>query len=394
LSFGSKLNILDLKKNIDKRGSNINKIVKTSDPIIPQILVVAKKIGSKFSRSLLTWYGHNKRTLPWRTTKNPYKIWVSEIMLQQTQVAQVIPYYKRFLKKFPSIEALSAAKQDEVLKIWEGMGYYRRARYIHEAAKIIIKKYSGIIPNNYDALKKLPGFGPYTCGAVLSIAYNLPYPAVDGNVARFISRLFRISADVSNSTTKKVIEELVRILFPEKRAAEFTQALMEMGALICTPTLPACRKCCCRSFCRAYKELADPSVLPIRRPSKKKARIQLSVGIVRKGNLVLISKRPANVILGNLWEFPGGKIEKGETPKKACIREVKKKTGLTVKPIRLQQILKHQYSHYGITLHFFVCKYMRGALKNKRFRWVNIQDLSKFAFSKTHKLIAAKLMEE
>lgn len=229
-------------------------------------------LRNKLQRLLLTWYAANKRDLPWRKTKDPYKILVSEIMLQQTQVEQVIPYYRRFIKRFPTITKLAKSSPDDVLKIWEGLGYYRRAGYLQKAANIIVRDFGGKIPRENEMLRSLPGFGPYTCGSVLSIAYNIPQPAVDGNVVRFISRLFRIETDISRPSTKKRIEENVCRLFPVGKASEFTQALMEMGAIICTPAKPACSKCCVRKLCRAFNETPLPEALP-RKKKKTKAVI-------------------------------------------------------------------------------------------------------------------------
>lgn len=283
---------------------------------------------------------------------------------------------------------------DEILKLWEGLGYYRRARYLHQAAKIIIKDFRGKIPSQYESLQRLPGFGPYTCGSVLSIAYNLPQPAVDGNVIRFISRLFRIESDISISSTKERIEDIVRQLFPFGKASEFTQSLMEMGAIICTPVNPSCRKCCCRKICRAYKELPDPVILPKKKKKKKGIHFHIAAAVVIQDKTVLISKRPDNVILGNLWEFPGGKKEKRESLHETCIRELKKKTGVLAKVREPLDSVKHHYSHYSITLHFFLCVYVRGNVTDDNIRWVKIQDLEKYAFSKVHKQIAVKIRDE
>ncbi len=346
------------------------------------------------SGPLLRWYTKNKRDLPWRRTADPYRIWVSEIMLQQTQVAQVIPYYERFLSRFSTIHALAAAHEDDVLKIWEGLGYYRRARFMHSAARLIVKNYNGRIPDDYDSLMSLPGFGPYTCGSVLSIAFNLPYPAVDGNVLRLISRLFRIESDITRSTTKQKVEDIVGQLFPKGRASDFSQALMEIGSLICTPSQPKCHECPCRKICRAFLEMPNPAVLPVKPKKPARHRISISAAIIKKGNKVLVAKRSAHVILGNLWEFPGGRIERNETSQEACVREIKQKTGLRVRPISLFDTVKHQYSHYGIVIDFFLCRCGAGSVKGKRLRWVKIDELEQLAFSKVHKQIAVRLMAE
>lgn len=343
---------------------------------------------------ILAWYVANKRDLPWRRTRDPYKIWVSEMMLQQTQVEQVIPYYRRFLKRFPTITDLAKATPDQVLKLWEGLGYYRRARYLHQAAKRIILDFEGKIPHRYEQLITLPGFGPYTCGSVLSIAYNLPNPAVDGNVIRFISRLFRIETDATNVSTKKHIEHVVRQLFPLGKASEFTQSLMEMGALVCTPSNPRCDTCCCRKLCRAYSEMPNPAVLPKKKKKKKGKHFHISAAIVQRGKSVLISKRPENVILGNLWQFPGGKKEREESLEETCIRELKEKTGVVAKLKKPLISVNHRYSHYSVTVNFFSCRYIKGRVNDPKTRWVKIEDLGKYAFPKVHKQMAITIRDE
>ncbi len=354
---------------------------------------INSSLRNKLQRLLLTWYVANKRDLPWRKTKDPYKILVSEIMLQQTQVEQVIPYYRRFIKRFPTITELAKSSPDDVLKIWEGLGYYRRAAYLHKAANIIVRDFGGKIPRESKMLRSLPGFGPYTCGSVLSIAYNIPQPAVDGNVVRFISRLFRIETDISLPSTKIRIEETVRRLFPAGKASEFTQALMEMGAIICTPAKPACSKCCVRKLCRAFNETPLPEALPRKKKKNKGGHFHIAAAVVRNGSAFLISRRPENVILGNLWEFPGGKKEKGESLEVTCLRELTDKTGVIAKLEAPLGSVKHHYSHYSITLHFFQCIYIRGNLKEKNTRWVKIRDLEKYAFPKVHKQMAMRIKD-
>ena len=342
-------------------------------------------------QQLLTWFKKNKRNLPWRNTKNSYKIWISEIMLQQTQVKQAIPYYKRFLKKFPTIRDVAAAHLDDILKVWEGLGYYRRARYIHESSKIIVDKFNGKIPKDYATLKTLPGFGPYTCGAVLSIAFELPYPAVDGNVIRVISRLFRIESDINVTETKNKITSIVKELIPTNSVSQFTQGLMEMGAIICKPIRPNCNICCWKTICHAYNELPNPETLPKKRKKIRGKHFHIAAGIVQKRNNVLLSKRPEKLILGNLWEFPGGKTEKKETLRGTCKRELYNKTGIDVKIGKKLMTIKHKYSHYDVTIHFFKCSYLKGVLKKPNVKWVHIDDLRNYAFSKVHKQVMLKI---
>ncbi|MBX7150276.1 A/G-specific adenine glycosylase [bacterium] len=348
-------------------------------------------------KKILTWFKSNKRDLPWRKTRDPYAIWISELMLQQTQVDQVIPYYQRFLKRFPDVYSLANAELDDVMKIWEGMGYYRRAKYLHNAAKIIVAKYYGNIPDDYELLSKLPGFGTYTTGSVLSIAYNKSYPAVDGNVIRVASRLLKITRLLDSTIVKKVITPFIQELIPEGKASDFNQSLMELGALVCKPAKPLCSKCCWKLECRAFREMDDPSILP-----KKKKKIRgeikhIAVAVIIKNGKILIAKRPDNVILGNLWEFPGGKKKEDESIEQACIREVEEETGITVRITKPIVSFKHHYSHYSIMLHFFYARHTFGKLKNRKetkLRWVSISELTRFAFPKANQQIIARIFED
>lgn len=352
-----------------------------------------KRLKKRLVQSILSWYKHNKRDLPWRKTHDPYKIWISEIMLQQTRVEQVIPYYYRFLDKFPSINVLASSNLDDVLKMWEGMGYYRRARYLLEAAKIIAERHKSKIPSKYEILATLPGFGPYTCGSVLSIAYNLPYPAIDGNVIRLMSRLFKIESDITRIATKRTIEKTVVNLIPANKASAFSQALMDMGASVCKSVRPKCNICCCQKFCRAYNEMPNPEILPKKTKKIRNAHVHIAAGIVRNRNTVLISKRPENVILGGLWEFPGGKKERNESLDAACVRELKSKVGISAKIIKPFISIKHHYSHYSVTIHFFCCSYLSGRLNKSTAKWVKIDELEMHAFSKVHKQVAMKIRD-
>ena len=307
-------------------------------------------------------------------------------MLQQTQVEQVIPYYFRFIKQFPNVRTLARSNPDRVLKIWEGLGYYRRARYLRDAAIKIEKDFGGKIPNDHARLRTLPGFGEYTCGSVLSIAFHQPYPAVDGNVLRVISRLFRVETDTALSKTKRTITRIVKDLIPPNRASEFNQSLMELGALICKPKNPHCLRCPWSKFCRAYTELKNPSRLPKKMKKKKRPHFHVAVGVVKKGNYVLIAKRPEHLILGNLWEFPGGRKHAHESLEDSCVRHIKKETSIRAKILHPLFSFKHHFSHYSQTLHFFSARYVGGKTEARSaVRWARMNALDDFAFSTSHK---------
>jgi len=267
-----------------------------------------------FSSELLNWYDVNKRDLPWRRSRDPYHIWVSEIMLQQTRVDTVIPYFHRFIERFPTIEALADAPEDDVLKCWEGLGYYSRARNLQSAARQITEQYGGVMPSGKEEVAGLKGVGPYTAGAIRSIAFNIPAAAVDGNVMRVLSRYFLIEDDIMKIKTRTRMEELVLTLVPEGRASDFTQALMELGALICTPKSPKCLVCPVMEHCAGRLEGKEES-LPVKtkakppRPEHRLAAIVEGTG-VHEGK-ILIRKRPAAGLLAGMWELPHIEVPSG-----------------------------------------------------------------------------------
>jgi A/G-specific adenine glycosylase len=257
----------------------------------------------KIAKALTGWYAGSKRELPWRIDRDPYKVWVSEIMLQQTRVEAVIGYFLRFMDLFPTVRELAAAAEQEVLKCWEGLGYYSRARHMHRAAKMIASQFDGIFPGDIEGIRSLPGVGPYTAGAIASIAYDLPEPAVDGNVLRVISRLDAIETDVLLPAAKADVTRRVRAMFNPGGANALTQGLMELGALTCLPGKPQCGECPLTKYCRAYAS-GRQEELPVRSPRKKQRVRRLRAGLFACGDGVLIAQRPQKGLLANLWEFP------------------------------------------------------------------------------------------
>jgi len=269
----------------------------------------SKKINiNKFQNDLISWFKNEQRDLPWRKDQNPYKVWVSEIMLQQTRVDTVIPYFNRFIEWFPTIDDLAEANEDKVLKAWEGLGYYSRIRNLQSAVKEVKEKYNGEVPNTPKEIAELKGVGPYTAGAILSIAYGIPEPAVDGNVMRVLSRLLSIWEDIAKSSSRKVFESAVRELISHDDPSSFNQALMELGALICTPTSPSCLLCPVREHCHAFFEGVQEN-LPIKTKKTKVRDVQLAAAILTDPQgKVLIHKRSNKGLLANLWEFPSVEI--------------------------------------------------------------------------------------
>jgi A/G-specific adenine glycosylase len=259
---------------------------------------------SAFQRDLISWFKNEQRDLPWRKDQDPYKVWVSEIMLQQTRVDTVIPYFNRFIEWFPTIDDLAEANEDKVLKAWEGLGYYSRVRNLQSAVKEVKEKYNGEVPNTPKEIAELKGVGPYTAGAILSIAYGIPEPAVDGNVMRVLSRILTIWEDIAKPSSRKIFEKAVRELISHEDPSSFNQALMELGALICTPTSPSCLLCPVRDHCQAFYEGVE-SKLPIKTKKTKTRDVQLAAAVFTDSTgKILIHKRPADGLLANLWEFP------------------------------------------------------------------------------------------
>ena len=272
-----------------------------------------------FSPLLLKWYDEHVRPFPWRKTNDPYKIWLSEIMLQQTQINTVIPYYKRWLSKFPNIKSVANADLESLLKMWEGLGYYARVRNFHSASNVVMNRFDGRIPDNYHDFQSLPGVGPYIAGAVMSIAYNLPVPAVDVNAFRVVSRIKSI--DLPFNKCKNEINGFLFGHLPPDRPGDFNQAIMDLGREICTPKNPACYACPIQSHCSAFVNKAvDKYPIKIKKPARP--HYYVAVGIIWKNNKILISKRNESGLLGGLWEFPGGKIKNGESGSDCIIREV------------------------------------------------------------------------
>lgn len=253
---------------------------------------------------LMRWYDEVRRDLPWRIDSDPYKIWVSEVMLQQTRVEAAIPYFERFIGRFPTLASLAAADGDEVDKSWEGLGYYSRARNLHSAAREVSARYGGTVPSSYDDFRSLPGVGDYTAGAVLSIAYNKPLPAVDGNVLRVITRLFAISDDIMSAKAKKTVSGIVSELLPADRPSVFNQSLMELGALVCIPKAPRCAECPVAQNCAARQHGLQNS-LPVKSSKKKPVEVYLTALLASTPDgSILVRRRPAGGLLAGLWELP------------------------------------------------------------------------------------------
>ncbi len=347
---------------------------------------------SQFQRKLLRWFSKHMRPLPWRIHGNPYRIFVVEIMLQQTQIKTVIPYYHRWLKAFPDIQTLARAPLDQVLKLWEGLGYYTRARNLHKAAQIIVEQFGGKIPSDARTLQNLPGIGRYTAGAIASIAFQKPVPLVDGNVARVFSRIFYLRKDIRNPKTQEMLYQLAETLIPKKEPGAFNQALMELGSLICIPDMPKCSICPVRSFCLAYQK-GDAAKLPIRSSGVQVKKIDMVVGMLAKHGQLLVRRRPERGIWGGLWEIPGTVCAGNQTPEEALREEFKEAFGIQVVIHKKEKSIQHRFTHREALIHpFQLRKAGNGKLisKEARARWINRNTLKKLSFPVPHQKILSQ----
>jgi len=336
-------------------------------------------------RSLREWYQTQGRDLPWRQTTDPYRIWVSEIMLQQTQVKTVIPYYDRWLETFPDISTLAESSLQTVLKQWEGLGYYARARNLHRAAKVIVNDYNGIFPKQLADVLSLPGIGRTTAGGILSAAFNQPVSILDGNVKRVLARLIAL-----DTPPKKAINQLWELsdqLLDQNHPRDYNQALMDLGATLCTPKQPSCLLCPWRNSCQAFQHNLQIKI-PMRTPSSPLPHKQIGVAVIwNQQGKILIDRRLQEGLLGGLWEFPGGKIEEQETIPACIEREIKEELGITVEVGDHLITINHAYTHFRVTLHVHHCRYLSGdpqPIECDEIRWVKPDQLAEFPFPKAN----------
>jgi A/G-specific adenine glycosylase len=317
-------------------------------------------------------------------------------MLQQTQVQTVGPYFRRWMKAFPSFRALATASRDEVLKCWEGLGYYTRARNMHAAAKIVSGDLAGRMPRTVEQLRKLPGIGPYTAGAIASIAFGADEPVLDGNVIRVLCRLVGLRRNPADTAVRRELWRLAGELIPPGRAGDFNEAMMDLGATVCTPASPDCPTCPLRTVCIA-REKGLQAELPVKPPRRKPPHYDIAVGVVIKAGKVLIARRKPDAMLGGLWEFPGGKMQPNETAAQAAVREVREEVGIDVAADEAPfATVRHAYSHFHITLRAVVCQHVRGrpkAIGCDVVRWVAAEELDGYAFPRANQKVLARLKD-
>jgi A/G-specific adenine glycosylase len=347
-------------------------------------------------QKLLEWYARHHRNLPWRLAVDPYAIWIAEIMLQQTRVETVVNYYQHFLARFPTIQALAASPVDDVLKAWEGLGYYARARNLHKAAQHVVAELGGQLPTTPDALRELPGVGHYTAAAIASIAFGCDAIALDGNLNRVLCRLFAIDDDPGRPNTQRMLEALALAMLPPGRAGDFNQALMDLGAAICTPTNPRCLLCPLLKMCKAQQE-GIQNELPIRATRTFRPERDVTAGVIWDGNgHLLITQRPMDGLLGGLWEFPGGKRRPGEELPACLRREIREELAIEIQVNELVYTVKHTFTHFHMCLYVFDCLWLSGKpqrLGCTDLRWVTLDELDAFAFPVADQKVIAFLRE-
>ncbi len=367
---------------------------------------------ARLSAALLAWSRRNARALPWRGARDPapsragkitgasepggaspYRIWVSEIMLQQTRVETVIPYYRRFLKKFPSLRSLARAKPQSVLQAWEGLGYYSRALNLHRAAVKIQKAYSGRLPSTAAEWEALPGVGRYTAAAIVSLAFDEPAAALDANARRILARLYAYRRPVGGAQAQKDLAALYHRARGRAAPGAFFQALMDLGQLICLPRRPLCSECPISKNCIAFKR-GIQNRLPARAGRVPVPHMDVTAAVILRGDKALIARRPAGKLLGGMWEFPGGKVESGESLPACLRRELKEELGVTVRVREKILSVKQAFSHFRITLHVFHCDSLRGTPKPigaAEVRWVRIRDLAAYPMGRADRIVAGKI---
>ena len=366
--------------------------------------------GRTLAQELLGWYARHRRKLPWRDRPDPYRVWVSEVMLQQTRVASVEPYYERFLREFPTVEALARAPLDRVLKLWEGLGYYARARNLHRAARIVVERFGGHLPADKDELLKLPGVGRYTAAALLSLAFGRDEVVLDGNVRRVVARVLALREDPRKPSVERRMEGVLTEWLPPGRARDFNQALMELGSLVCLPKAPRCSICPIAEHCRA-RALGLQGEIPKRKERRPLPHRDVAVGLLEHEGKIFLAKRPSEGLLGGLWDLPQAPYPKHakHTPQESLRQALQEGWGLAVEVEgEASARVEHGYSHFRVTLHAFRCPLRDGQLPSPpsprasrpqprgrgtwawTWAWVHPRDLGRYALpAGTHKLLRA-----
>lgn len=351
-------------------------------------------------QSLLDWFSENARALPWRSNYNPYHIWISEVMLQQTQMERGVNYFLRWIERFPDVGCVAEAGEQEIMKYWEGLGYYSRARNLHKTARILSQNYGGFIPDDYKILLSLPGIGEYTASAIASIGFNQDYPVKDANVERVYSRLFDIDMPIKAKETVVKVKSIAAQMLPTGRAREFNQALMDFGAQVCTPKNPDCNNCLLQNVCMAYVR-ETVAQRPIVSKKEKQIIIEMVSGILVCNDLIYIQQRLEKDVWGGLWEFPGGRPEAEEKRADALTREFFEETEIAIEVCSKLTEVVHYYTKYKVILHCYGCRVKNNSDKlpspvlhaAQQYRWITMAQIDDYAFSAGHRKIINQLLQ-
>jgi A/G-specific adenine glycosylase len=349
----------------------------------------------QFNRLLLVWYANHARELPWRGRVDVYSVWVSEIMLQQTRVETVIPYYQRWMNALPTLSDLASASEQQVLNLWEGLGYYSRVRSMLKAARLVCEKYDGMLPNTAAELQRLPGIGRYSAAAISSIAFGENKAVLDGNVKRVLARMMQFHDAVNTPIGEKKLWRLAEYLLPENNAGDYNQALMDLGATICTPQNPACETCPVNVLCCAFKTTSQDQY-PVMREKQPIPHITVCAAILLRDGKVLIARRPSTGLLGGMWEFPGGKVEEGESLEAALVREIREELAAEISVGEHFGEYHHAYTHFKVTLHAWDAVLTGSepiALEASELRWVKITELADYPMGKIDRSISNDLIQ-
>lgn len=345
---------------------------------------------NRLASQLLAWYHTQKRTLPWRDHPDPYAVWVSEIMLQQTRVDTVIPYFEKWMKLFPTVRELASANEQSVLNAWEGLGYYSRARNLHKAAKLVVEKFNGELPRDLDDLKSLPGIGRYTVGAIASMAFGMDEATLDGNLRRVFSRLFDVEEFADSPAGEKILWELAAQNLPKGHAGDYNQALMDLGATICLPKNPRCLLCPLMNVCKA-RENGTQELRPVLKPKKVVPSYVHAAAVIVERGRVLLRQRPTHGLLGGMWEFPNVRVE--DEPAKALVKALRMATQIQVKKKEALQVVEHAYSHFKVTVQPFLCEKI-SVPNDGNLKWVQVDALDDFPMGKVDRQIARQLKRQ
>lgn len=349
---------------------------------------------SVFADAVLAWYDRHGRRLPWRGARDPYRIWIAEVMLQQTQVETVKPYYRRWLRHFPTMRALAQAPLEAVLAQWEGLGYYSRARNLHRAAQQLVREHAGRLPASVDELRSLPGIGRYTAAAVASIAFNVPAAVLDGNVKRVLARVFNYTGDIKTPRGEQDLWALAERLLPPARPGDYNQAVMDLGATVCVPRAPDCAACPLSALCQA-RQLGRQHALPVTARRSRPPQHHLAVGVVRKLGRVLLVQRPPAELLGGLWAFPTARLESDAAARPRLRQTLRADYGLQAQIGAPTHKVRHAYTHFRVVAQAYDCVWKAGRPRpsraGERVKWVAITALADYPMGKVDRRIAQAL---